>query len=174
MEEVKQDSQIYVACLASYNAGSLSGEWITPADTEEKLQAQIDAILKASPEPDAEEWAIHDYDNFPNLGEYPSNEDIIKVVKAQKKHGVNQINAFLSLYTPEDLEHFEDSYSGEYDSFREYSNQLADDCYNASDTPYFDYEAFERDTKIDTHSEEAPNYKVYIFQSISVIYTIYY
>ena len=68
MEEVKQDSQIYVACLASYNAGRLSGKWITPADTEEKLQAQIDAILKASPEPDAEEWAIHDYDNFPNLG----------------------------------------------------------------------------------------------------------
>ena len=79
MPEVKQDtSQIYVACLASYNNGCLSGKWITPADTEEKLQAQIDAILKASPEPDAEEWAIHDYDNFPNLGEYPDNKDIIK------------------------------------------------------------------------------------------------
>ena len=168
MEEVKQDSQIYVACLASYNAGSLSGEWITPADTEEKLQAQIDAILKASPEPDAEEWAIHDYDNFPNLGEYPSVADIVKVRKAQKEHGVNQINAFLKNYSVEDLEHFEDSYSGEYDSFRDYSDQLFDELY-LHDVPehiqsYIDYDKWEYDCKIDTHSEEAPNYKVYIFR----------
>ena len=129
MEAVKQDSKIYVACLASYNAGCLSGKWITPADTEEKLQAQIDAILKASPEPDAEEWAIHDYNNFPNLGEYPSVENIIKVVEAQKKHGVNQINAFLEGHSIEDLEHFEDSYSGEFDNFREYSDQLFDELY---------------------------------------------
>ena len=29
---------------------------------------------------------------------------------------------------------------------------------------YFDYDAFERDTKIDVTSEEAPNHKVYIFR----------
>ena len=71
MEAVKQDniSQIYVACLASYNAGRLHGEFITPADTEEKLLAQIGKILKSSPEPNAEEWAIHDYCNFPNLAD---------------------------------------------------------------------------------------------------------
>jgi len=165
MPEVKQDSQIYVACLASYNAGCLSGEWITPADTEEKLQGQIDAILKASPEPEAEEWAIHDYDNFPNLGEYPSNTDIIKIVEAQKKHGTSQINAFISIYQIEDLEHFEDSYAGEYDSFSDYSNELADDCFNASDTQYFDYDAFERDCHFDCHEADAPNHKVYIFRS---------
>ena len=164
MEEVKQDSQIYVACLASYNNGCLSGKWITPEDTEEKLQAQIDEILKASPEPEAEEWAIHDYDNFPNLGEYPSNKDIVKVTEAQKKHGVNQINAFLTIYQVEDLEHFEDSYSGEYEDFTEYSNQLADDCFNASDTQYFDYEKFESDCRIDTQ-EVKINYKSHIFRS---------
>ena len=164
MEEVKQDSQIYVACLASYNAGSLVGEWITPADTEEKLQAQIDAILKASPEPDAEEWAIHDYDNFPNLGEYPSNKDIIKVKQHQTYAGINETNAFLSIYQIDDLEHFNESYAGEFDSFSDYSNELADDCFNASDIQYFDYDAFERDCHFNCHEADAPNHKVYIFR----------
>ncbi|ANS05472.1 antirestriction protein [uncultured phage_Deep1-GF2-KM23-C739] len=168
MEEVKQDSQIYVACLASYNAGRLHGSWITPADTEEKLQAQIDKILKSSKEPFAEEWAIHDYDNFPNLGEYPSNENIIKVKKAQKEHGINPINAFLEHYTTDDLEHFTDSYSGEYDSFRDYSDQLFDELYlhdvPKHIIPYIDYGAFENDTKLDTTEVKAPNYKVYIFR----------
>ena len=64
----------------------------------------------------------------------------------------------------DDLEHFGDSYCGEYDSLSDYSNQLADECFNAEEQPYFDYDAFERDTEIDTHSEEAPNHKVYIFR----------
>jgi len=159
-----EEGQIYVACLASYNAGRLHGSWITPADDEEKLLAQIDKILKKSPEPNAEEWAIHDYSNFPNLGEYPSVSNIVKVREAQKKHGVNEINAFLSLYQIDDLESFEDSYSGEYESFSDYSNQLADDCFNASDTHYFDYDAFERDCHFDCQEVKTPDYKVYIFR----------
>ena len=165
MNNLKEDEgQIYVACLASYNAGRLIGEWITPANDEEKLLAQIDKILKASPEPEAEEWAIHDYNNFPNLGEYPSVSNIVKVREAQKKHGVNEINAFLNNWSIEDLESFEDSYAGEYESFREYSDQLADECgYNTNN--YFDYKAFERDCHFDCQEADAPNHKVYIFRS---------
>ena len=36
-----QDNQIYVACLAAYNSGHLHGEWITPANDKDELQAQI-------------------------------------------------------------------------------------------------------------------------------------
>ena len=67
MEEVKQDSQIYVACLASYNNGCLAGKWITPADTEEKLQAQIDEVLKAR------DMTIQDFGMT-----YPQVQDFIK------------------------------------------------------------------------------------------------
>ena len=61
------DNQIYVACLAAYNSGVLHGEWITPAKDVEELQAQINKVIKSTPAPDAEEWAIHDYNDFPNL-----------------------------------------------------------------------------------------------------------
>ena len=46
------DMKIYVACLASYNAGRLHGVWI---DCEGKdadaLQDEVNAMLRASPEP---------------------------------------------------------------------------------------------------------------------------
>ncbi|MEO0467721.1 MAG: antirestriction protein ArdA, partial [Pseudomonadota bacterium] len=50
--------RIYVACLAAYNNGRLHGRWIDATDPHEVWQ-QVSAMLAASPEPDAEEWAIH-------------------------------------------------------------------------------------------------------------------
>ena len=59
--------KVYIACLAAYNSGTLHGEWIEPSSDVEELSEQIKAILKKSPAPDAEEWAFHDYDDFPNI-----------------------------------------------------------------------------------------------------------
>lgn len=50
--------RIYVACLAAYNSGCLHGRWID-ATTPEEIWEQVRAMLADSPEPDAEEWAIH-------------------------------------------------------------------------------------------------------------------
>jgi antirestriction protein len=44
------DCRIYVACLASYNAGCLHGAWIDCTDLD-SMQDQVNAILRASPEP---------------------------------------------------------------------------------------------------------------------------
>ena len=49
-------------------------------------------------------------------------------------------------WSVEDLEHFEDSYSGEYDSFRDYAVELFDELY-LHDVPehiqsYIDYDKF--------------------------------
>jgi len=55
--------RIYAACLASYNNGRLYGQWIDCAGKDaDDLQEEVSAMLAASPEPDAEEWAIHDYE----------------------------------------------------------------------------------------------------------------
>lgn len=50
--------RIYVACLAAYNNGRLHGRWID-ANTPDEIWREVSAMLRASPEPDAEEWAIH-------------------------------------------------------------------------------------------------------------------
>ncbi|MEH6808999.1 MAG: antirestriction protein ArdA, partial [Hyphomonas oceanitis] len=50
--------RIYVACLAAYNGGRLHGRWID-ATEHEAVWKEVRAMLAASPEPDAEEWAIH-------------------------------------------------------------------------------------------------------------------
>ena len=44
------DTRIYVACLASYNAGKLHGEWID-CDDIDTMQEAVAAMLRASPEP---------------------------------------------------------------------------------------------------------------------------
>jgi len=51
------DPRLYFACLAAYNAGRLHGVWIDfyAGITPEEIQESIDAMLKASPVPDAEE-----------------------------------------------------------------------------------------------------------------------
>jgi antirestriction protein len=66
--------KIYVASLADYNAGSLRGEWLNLDDyaSADELLAAIGAMLKNL---DAEhgleygqpreEWAVHDYEGFP-------------------------------------------------------------------------------------------------------------
>jgi antirestriction protein len=69
---------IYVADLAAYNAGYLHGVWIEccPADADAWQQA-IDEMLAASPVgEDAEEWAIHDTENWHGIdpGNYSLTE----------------------------------------------------------------------------------------------------
>ena len=72
---------IYVACLASYNSGTLYGRWISLEwcqDADEIRQA-IAEVLKGSPTPDAEEYAIHDSQCLPEcLGstEWPDIDEL--------------------------------------------------------------------------------------------------
>lgn len=88
--------RIYIACLASYNNGTLHGEWIDATDDADEMQEEVDRILRASPcpnvvvdcpdcegegrgfgvpciackgtgeVPSAEEFAIHDFDGLPS------------------------------------------------------------------------------------------------------------
>jgi antirestriction protein len=66
--------RIYVASLSDYNAGRLHGAWIDASQDLDEVWRQVSEMLAASPEPIAEEWAIHDYDNFGplRLDEYES------------------------------------------------------------------------------------------------------
>jgi antirestriction protein len=43
--------KIYIACLASYNNGTMHGEWIDASSDTDEMQEHVDRILRASPYP---------------------------------------------------------------------------------------------------------------------------
>lgn len=148
--EANDKHKIYIACLAAYNSGHLHGKWVEPADTVEGLQEQIDEVLKSSPIEDAEEWAIHDYDGFYNLGENPDLKDIAKLAEVYNEEGQDKIDDFLEYFIIEELDSLEDSYQGQYQDFSAFAQEMAEMCIegfndNSTLARYFDYEAWERD-----------------------------
>ena len=80
--------RIYVACLAAYNNGRLHGCWIDTTDPHEVWQ-QVREMLAASPEPDAEEWAIHDYEGFDGcqISEWASFDAVCELADFIEEHG---------------------------------------------------------------------------------------
>lgn len=119
------DLRIYVASLSDYNAGRLLGVHIDlDGKDEDDVWAEINAMLKRSPEMVAEEWAIHDYEGFGplRLSEYESIGKIVAIAEKVAEHG----DAFLGWLSYEDREvdefdRFEDQYRGEWDSERAFA-----------------------------------------------------
>jgi antirestriction protein len=174
--------RIYVASLADYNAGRLHGAWIDAAQDVTGLGQEIDAMLKKSTEPIAEEWAIHDYDNFGSLrfGEYESLETISAIAKGIAEQG--PAFAAWAGIIDKDLERladFEEGYQGEWDSVEAYAENLLDDlgiddildkAIADSVRPYIrvDAEALARDMEIsgDIVSVPTNNGSVWVFNAL--------
>lgn len=150
--------RIYVACLASYNAGILHGEWIDATDADDMAE-KIAAMLASSPAEGAEEYAIHDYDGFGELarelGEYPSLESVAEHARMLAEHG-DAWSAYVShvgshYATPDG---FEEAYRGHYaDGLSDYAYDLVESCGYLEGVPefvaqYFDYAAFARDLRL--------------------------
>ena len=74
----------------------MHGAWIVPKTTKEELEEQIQEVLKGSPVGDPEEWAIYDYNNFPNLGEYPDLEKVCEVQRAFEEYEPSIVHGYLS------------------------------------------------------------------------------
>ena len=162
--------QIYVACLASYNNGFLHGQWIDATQSEEEIHAEIQQMLAKSATPNAEEWAIHDYEDFGSypLSEYESISSVCEIAAFIEEHG--ELGIEVASYMG-DLkgaqEALENSYHGEYDNELDFATNLFDECYG-NDIPenlkyYIDYDAFCRDIFIsDYYSiEVAGKYHVF-------------
>jgi antirestriction protein len=123
--------RIYVASLSDYNAGVLHGRWIDAAQPLEQIWAEVNAMLQASPTPGAEEWAIHDYDNFGplGLGEYEELALVARAAAGIAEHGV----AFAlwaahlgSSNWDADLDRFDDCYQGRFDDSEAFVDDLLD------------------------------------------------
>ena len=112
--------RIYVACLATYNNGHLHGAWIDCDQEAEEIEAEISEMLKNSPQPGAEEWAIHDYENWHGIeiDEYENIEKLAELAQALAEHGKP-----LAVYYQHfgEIEGFEDRYLGVYESEEDFA-----------------------------------------------------
>jgi antirestriction protein len=118
MTTTDTETRIYVACLAAYNNGKLHGRWIDATQGADEIWEEIRAMLKASPEPGAEEHAIHDYEGFYGirLSEYESIERVAEIAAIIEEHG--PAFAYYANYVGGDpsAEDFEEAYRGEWES----------------------------------------------------------
>lgn len=166
--------RIYVACLAAYNNGRLHGEWIDADQSADELHAAVQRMLAASPEPGAEEWAIHDYEGFGEmrLSEWESFERVSAIAEGIAEYGA-AFAAWLSYDDSRDLSDvsaFEDAFRGEWDSLRAYAEDYAEqtgmyDAAEKSGSSYVvvDIDMLERDLDIELYSVRSDQHTVYIF-----------
>ncbi len=172
MKTLTDTPKIYVACLASYNAGKLYGKWIDADQTAEEIQAEISEMLKGSPEPFAEEWAIHDYEGFEGirLDEYESIGKVAELARLIHEHG--EAFAAYAGYVGLDYataEGLEEAYSGEWGSEEEFAEDLMRECHEIPEHLefYIDYEKFARDLFInDYYSAESSKGGIFVFRHI--------
>lgn len=171
--------RFYAACLASYNNGVLHGQWIDAQSDIDAMQAEVDAMLRASrfpnvtvehPEtgkavPSAEEWAIHDTEGLPSsIGEYSGLQpiaDFVELVEDNDHMDEDDIKAIVQDFGDVETaaERLRNDFCGIYSSFRDYAEEYADEhilseCKNETVARYFDYEAFARDLRMDMNAVE--------------------
>lgn len=124
---------IYVACLASYNSGHLHGAWLNLGDVPRlnasDIQDGIDYVLKTSPVPNAEEYAVHDFQRIPAIlrDEHPDLEALAEWVTTwQECEGNGSEGDVFSKYCDNigqvvSFDEFNDAYMGTFDSEAEFA-----------------------------------------------------
>ncbi len=174
---------IYVACLASYNAGTLHGKWIDANQDVDAIQEEVNQMLRASPYPNvvveyegkkvpsAEEWAIHDYEGFGpiKLSEYESFEKVAEIAAAIEEHGeawLAYVDHVGTQYAT--VEDFRDRYRCEADTEQAFAEQFAEETgllsgISSDITQYFDYESYARDLFMDGFTLVRYNGTGYVF-----------
>ena len=173
------DLGIYVACLASYNAGNLIGVWIDLTDITDadEISEAIQWMLQQSPAPGAEEYAVHDSSGLPGFlrsTEWPDLAQLAQYAETLAEVGESDAEPYRmacdnagQILSEDD---FKETYRGCHNSGADY----AEDFYNeqlsvAEQGPlinYVDWEMVWRDFTFDGFSEEsASDGGVHIFRS---------
>ncbi len=159
---------VYIACLASYNNGILHGSWI-PLDSSHNVEESITKVLKSSPIPNAEEWAVHDHEYCGELNEYTPIKPLQEIQAAYRE--VIEANVDWSLFwqycdcfgepmNPSSFQRFQETYAGAAESLEIWCEQFLEDSGSLYQIPdslryYFDFKAYARDLEIsDVHCLE--------------------
>jgi antirestriction protein len=159
VDSIPDEIGVYVACLASYNAGRLYGCWVDLEyiDDAEELQEAIDWIIRQSPAWDAEEYAIHDNTGLPGFlarTEWPGISELAEYAANLGEVGADNAEPYRllceNLSTVVDPEDFRSAYMGQYDDGPDFCVAMADEQgidYSGAAWPFchIDWEAAWRD-----------------------------
>jgi antirestriction protein len=144
--------RIYVACLAAYNDGILHGAWIDACQDIGDIWRELKTMLKTSPIPEAEEWAIHDYEGFGNLviSEYASLTTLHEMAVFIEAH--DDLGLLVLEYFSGDVEEareaIEDRYMGAYRCLANYAEETFCGEIPESLQYYIDWDAMARDMEM--------------------------
>ncbi|UAL10216.1 antirestriction protein ArdA [Caulobacter segnis] len=164
------EPRIYVACLAAYNNGHLHGAWIDVEDADDVREA-IAAMLASSPIAGAEEYAIHDYEDFGGveIAEYAGIDRVVEIAGFLRERG--PLGALVLEHLSGDLsaaaEALDDGYRGVFARLADYFQELTEETTAIPESLryYIDYDAMARDASIngDVFTLEAPHGEVHVF-----------
>lgn len=169
---MSESPSIYVADLAAYNNGLLRGVWIDATENLDGIKNKIQEMLADSPIESAEEYAIHDYENFGGyrVGEYEGIESVCEIadfVAVYPEFGAELLNYFGNV--DESRQMAEDNYCGCYETVAEYAQETIEET---SEIPqhlasYIDYRAMARDWELsgDLLTFETGYKEVHVFYS---------
>lgn len=164
--------RIYVADLAAYNNGKLHGVWIDATQELDDIQEQVQAMLANSPEPNSEEYTIHDYEGFEiyRLSEYEGLESAHKVacfIEEYPDYGGELLNYYSDIDEAKKVA--DESYSGCYANLADYAQELTEQTTDIPDhlQYYIDYEKMGHDMESsgDIFTIETAHDEVHVFWS---------
>jgi antirestriction protein len=168
--------RIYVASLSDYNAGRLHGAWIDATQSADEIGEAVQAMLTASREPGAEEWAIHDHEGFQGirLSEWETFERVAELAEMLTEHGA-AYGAYVGITDDAEVspDNFRDRYQGHHDSAAAFAEEWACEhaCLIDDEHPMFsfiDWEHYARELDCEGFhfvDAGAPEYGVYVFLS---------
>lgn len=172
--------RVWIGCLVHYNAGALVGAWFDAIDADEVTVADVHRDF-GSDGTQCEELWVMDHEGIPVSGEMSPHEatDWAKSLNSVDEHLRPALRAWIASgdYVVEgigdlpSIPDFEDRYCGEWDSFREYAEELADDIGLLSSVPeglarYFHWDAWTRDLGFDYTAAPAPAGGVFVFRNL--------
>ena len=147
--------KICIQDLRDYTEGLLRYKWVDLKDVydSEDLNEIVFNYLNERTEETGElheEWFIADYENFPNLGEYPGPEAIMETAKVVENYDWRVVKAFIEYEGVEYLENFEEKYRGIFESEKDFAYEDIQNHYDLEKMMgnlaiYFDYEAYGHD-----------------------------
>lgn len=172
--------RVWIGCLNCYNDGALIGEWFDAIDADEVTVSQLHVGSGRNGAPCEELWVM-DHENMPIPGEMDPLTAAAwgRCLDEVEEHLRPALTAWVrsGSYVAEgtgdlpSLPAFEERYGGEWDSFEQYAEQLAEDIgllagVSEEVARYFAWDRWARDLAFDYTCEDAPGSGVFVFRDL--------